>query len=150
MFLYIIARDTRILKTRISRFAGFISTMRMLLWGRVEKTNKSELQNRLTYRVLIYIFEVGMKTFFLKWEILRSKSQFENFFFEKTAFFWGWKLNFFWAHIIIMQDTCNKFIGSKKIQPPTSKKKAILKIAISTSKFFIWEKSFHANLKNVN
>ena len=30
------------------------------------KTNKSELWNRLTYRVLIYIFEVGMKTFFLK------------------------------------------------------------------------------------
>ena len=33
--------------------------------GRVEKTNKSELWNPLTYRVLIYIFEVGMKTFFL-------------------------------------------------------------------------------------
>ena len=50
----------------------------MLLWGRVEKTNKSELWNRLTYRVLIYIFEVGMKTFFFKWEISRSKSQFEK------------------------------------------------------------------------
>ena len=43
--------------TRIFRFAEFI------LCGRVEKTNKSELRNRLTYRVLIYIFEVGMKTF---------------------------------------------------------------------------------------
>ena len=30
---------------------------------RAEKTNKSELRNHLTYRVLIYIFEVGMKTF---------------------------------------------------------------------------------------
>ena len=35
--------------------------------GRVKKTNKSELWNRLTYRVLIYIFEVRIKTFFLKW-----------------------------------------------------------------------------------
>ena len=46
------------------------------LW--VEKTNKSELRNRLTYRVLIYIFEVRMKTFFPKWEISRSKSQFKK------------------------------------------------------------------------
>ena len=46
--------------TRIFRFAEFI------LCGRVEKTNKSEIRNRLTYRVLIHIFEVGMKTFFLK------------------------------------------------------------------------------------
>ena len=44
--------------------------------GRVEKTNKSELWNRLTFRVLIHIFEVGIKTFFLKREISRSKSQF--------------------------------------------------------------------------
>ena len=34
--------------------------------GRKEKTNKLELWNRLTCRVLIHIFEVGMKTFFLK------------------------------------------------------------------------------------
>ena len=58
-----------------------------LFQGGVEKTNKSELRNRLTYRVLIYIFEVRIKTFFLKWEISRSKSQFEIFFFEKTALF---------------------------------------------------------------
>ena len=51
------------------------------------KTNKSELWNRLTYRVLIYIFEVGMKTLFLKWEISRSKSQFEIFFLKKHPFF---------------------------------------------------------------
>jgi len=30
----------------------------------VEKTIKSELGNPLTYRVLIYIFEARMKTFF--------------------------------------------------------------------------------------
>ena len=36
------------------------------LLGSVEKTNKSELWNPLTYRFLIYIFEVGMETFFLK------------------------------------------------------------------------------------
>ena len=58
----------------------------------VEKTNKSELWNRLTYRVLIYIFEVGMKTFFLKWEISRSKSQFDFFFWKNGLFFevGGW------------------------------------------------------------
>ena len=58
-----------------------------LFQGGVEKTNKSELRNRLTYRVLIYIFEVRMKTFFLKWKISRSKSQFENFFLKKQPFF---------------------------------------------------------------
>ena len=85
-----------------------------LFQGGVEKTNKSELRNRLTYRVLIYIFEVRIKTFFLKWEISRSKSQFEIFFFKKTAFFffWGWRPNFFWAHVI-SKDICNKFIASK-------------------------------------
>ena len=82
--------------TRIFRFAGFISAM--LLWGKVEKTNKSELWNRLTYRVLIYIFEVGMKTFFLNWEISRSKSQFKKNKKIKNGLifiFWGWRLIFF-------------------------------------------------------
>ena len=75
--------------TRNSRFAGFIASFR----GRVEKTNKSELRNPLTYRVLIYIFEVGMKTFFLNWEISRSKSQLK----KKIKInglifiFWGWR-----------------------------------------------------------
>ena len=50
----------------------------------------------MTYRVLIYIFEVGMKTFFLKWEIAMSKSQFEKKNQENGLFlFWGWRLNFF-------------------------------------------------------
>ena len=40
--------------------------------GRVEKTNKSELWNPLIYRVLIYIFEVGMKTFFFSTEKFRG------------------------------------------------------------------------------
>ena len=60
--------------TRISRFAGFISTMRTLPRGRVQKTNKSELWNHLTYRVLIYIFEVGMKTFFFSTEKFRGRN----------------------------------------------------------------------------
>jgi hypothetical protein len=103
LFLYLaidtVFHPSGIIQNRISRFAGFISAM--LLWGRVEKTNKSELRNRLTYRVLIYIFEVGMKTFFLKWEISRSKSQFEkkNWKNGLFLFFWGWRLNFFWAHV---------------------------------------------------
>ena len=43
------------------------------LWGRVEKTNKAELGNRLTYRVLIYyfsqlrIFEVETPIWKKKW-----------------------------------------------------------------------------------
>ena len=58
------------------------------LWGRVEKTNKSKLRNLLTYRVLIYIFEVGMKTFFLKWENPNlKKSKAASFFFPEVG---GW------------------------------------------------------------
>ena len=51
--------------------AGFVLEFEMSVlrivksMSRVEKTNKSELLNHLTYRGLIYIFEVGMKTFFL-------------------------------------------------------------------------------------
>ena len=41
---------------------------------RVEKTNKSELRNPLTYRGLIYIFEAGKKTFRLSCQFLRPKS----------------------------------------------------------------------------
>ena len=74
---------------------------------KVEKTNKSELWNRLTYRVLIYIFEVGMKTFRLNWEISRSKKNKSKK--RPHLVFWGWRLNFFWAHVI-MQDICNKLI----------------------------------------
>ena len=36
------------------------------IYDRVKKTNKSELLNYLTYRGLIYNFEVGTKTFRLK------------------------------------------------------------------------------------
>ena len=46
--------------------------------GRVEKTNKSELRNPLTYRVLIYIFEVGMKTFFFNWSKSLLKKKYFN------------------------------------------------------------------------
>jgi hypothetical protein len=43
--------------------------------GRVEKTNKSELWNSLTFRGLIYIFEVGRKTFRLSCQFSKPKSQ---------------------------------------------------------------------------
>ena len=50
--------------------------------------------------VLIYIFEDGMKTFFLKWESSRSKSQFEKKYLKKTAsFFFRLEAEFFWAHV---------------------------------------------------
>ena len=83
------------------------------LW--VEKTNKSELRNRLTYRVLIYIFEVRLKTFFLKMRNFEVEIQIlKKWKIKKRPhlFFWGWRLNFFWAHVIT-QDICNKFIDSK-------------------------------------
>ena len=70
------------------------STIKQPLWGRIEKTNKPELWNR-THRVLIHIFEIGMKTFFLRWEISRSKSQFKKIKNGPILFFWGWRLNFF-------------------------------------------------------
>ena len=48
-------------------FAAVASTIKQPLFkGRMEKTNKSELWNRLTYRILTYIFEVRIKTFYLK------------------------------------------------------------------------------------
>ena len=94
------------MRTRISRFAGFIGAMRTLLWGRVEKTNKSELWNRLTYRLLIYIFS--------QMRNLEVKIPIWIFFFEKTSyFFWGWRLNFFLSPCYHTQDICNNFIGSK-------------------------------------
>ena len=56
---------------------------------RVERTNKSELRNCLTYRVLIYIFEVRMKTFFFSNEKFRGRNpnlkRLEN---KKTASFY--------------------------------------------------------------
>ena len=59
----------------------------MLLWGRVEKTNKSEIWNRLTYRVLIYIFEVGMKTFFSQMRNFEVEIPIWIFFWKKRPFF---------------------------------------------------------------
>ena len=47
---------------------GFESTIRDMEAERY-KENKSELWNRLTYRVLIYIFEVGMKTQMRNFEV---------------------------------------------------------------------------------
>ena len=43
--------------------------------GIVERMNKSELRNPLTYRGLIYIFKVGRKTFRLSCQFSRPKSQ---------------------------------------------------------------------------
>jgi len=40
----------------------------------VEKTIKSELGNPLTYRVLIYIFEARMKTFFFSNEKFQGRN----------------------------------------------------------------------------
>ena len=92
------------------------------LW--VEKTNKSELWNCLTYRVLISIFEVVMKTFFSQLRNFEIEIPIWKYFYRKNGlffFFWGWRLNFVWAHVIT-QDICNKFIDSKcwhlLLQPP--------------------------------
>ena len=52
-----------------------------------------------------------MKTFWLNWEISKSKSQLKKDLRNSLISFLGWRLNFFWAHVI-MQDICNKFIGS--------------------------------------
>ena len=41
-----------------------------------------------------------MKTFFLKWEISRLKSQFEFFFLKKRPFFWVWRLTFFFEPML--------------------------------------------------
>ena len=55
----------------------------------------------MTYRVLIYIFEVGMKTFFFsQMRNFEVEIPIWNFFLKKRSFFWGWRLNFFWAHVI--------------------------------------------------
>ena len=42
---------------------GVAAAKKLLLWGRVEKTNKSEPWNRWTYRGLIYIFETKLPIF---------------------------------------------------------------------------------------
>ena len=59
--LIFIYKDTYYIAT-ICLFGVAAAAKKQPLW--VKKTNKSELQSRLTYRVLIYIFEVRMKTFF--------------------------------------------------------------------------------------
>ena len=63
-------------------------------WGWVEKKNKSELQNTLTYRVRIYIFEVRINFFYLKWPkievkipILKNEKRPQNFFLRLEADF---------------------------------------------------------------
>jgi hypothetical protein len=55
------------------------------------KTNKSELWNHLRYRVLIYIFEVGIS----QMRKLRSRNPNLKFFFEKTAIFLRLEAEFF-------------------------------------------------------
>ena len=41
----------------------------------------------------------------------RNRNLKKNILKKRPLFFLGWRLNFFWAHVI-MQDICNKFIGS--------------------------------------
>ena len=67
------------------------------IYDRVEKTNKSELLTRLTYTGLIYILEVGPKTFRLNCQFLRPRSpkNWHQKLKNGLIFFWGWRLIFF-------------------------------------------------------
>ena len=74
-----------------------VCTLNRKIYSRVESTNKSELLNCLTYRGLIYIFEVGTKTFRPNCQFSRPISSKKlTFKSEKRPyyFFWGWRLIF--------------------------------------------------------
>ena len=50
-----------------------VCSLNCKIYGRLEKTNKLELLNCLTYRGLIYIFEVSTKTFRLNSQFSRPR-----------------------------------------------------------------------------
>ena len=55
---------------------------------------------------------MAWKLFFSNEKVRGRNRNLKKKYLKKTAsFFLGWRLNFFWAHVI-MQDICNKFIGS--------------------------------------
>ena len=74
----------------------------------VEKTNKSELLNRLTYRVLIYIFEVRMNFFFSNEKYRGQNPNLEKFKNKKRP------------HFIFLRLEAEFFFFGFKTYPPMS------------------------------